>query len=428
MGSSTAPLSTEEAKSRAGKLYERHFGSWASLVFLGKLKEVAAEPFASLPWSIPLHRPSERSALKDLEGTRRWADDWRVLPLPPDTQLEWEERNWPTIGTQCLPTRLLAQTPAAVASLAGRLKSWQLACLRIAQLADVLRGSYGQNAIEDSALDIANATKRSMRSLCSMRDADWNRTLDVLAWLAEHPDEPRFIRELPIFGIDTKWAERHWSTIRPIYELASGRRYQFKQLPPLVRIRFLGTGLAPSELADLALPIVQLANLEKQRALTVPKRVIVCENLTTMLALPPLKDTLAVHGGGYRVGELKDVPWLSETELYYWGDLDTHGFAILSLFRSHFPSARSILMDRGTLLRHSSLCVTEEKPNAGRFECLTAEEQATLETLRGQSQQSDWGDFPTIDFSRHALRLEQERVSWPWALEQLSQQWGMKGD
>ena len=39
-------------------------------------------------------------------------------------------------------------------------------------------------------------------------------------------------------------------------------------------------------------------------------------------------------------------------DLVYWGDLDTHGFAILNRLRECFPHARSMLMDRATLLAH----------------------------------------------------------------------------
>jgi hypothetical protein len=34
----------------------------------------------------------------------------------------------------------------------------------------------------------------------------------------------------------------------------------------------------------------------------------------------------------------------------YWGDLDTHGFAILDELRAHCPHAESLLMNRATFL------------------------------------------------------------------------------
>ena len=59
----------------------------------------------------------------------------------------------------------------------------------------------------------------------------------------------------------------------------------------------------------------------------------------------------------------------------YWGDLDTHGFAILNRLRQRFPRARSILMDRDTLLAHQSQWVTEPTPTRAALDRLTPAEQ-----------------------------------------------------
>lgn len=253
-----------------------------------------------------------------------------------------------------------------------------------------------------------------------MADDDWGRSLGVLQWLSENPGASCFIRELPILGIDSKWMERHRGTIEPLYEALSGQPFCFRRPSPLVRIRYLDKGLAPSGLTELAVTAEELQHLGCQSMTSRPRSVIICENLTTMCALPTAEGALAVHGGGYRAGDLGEIRWLSEARLVYWGDLDTNGFAILDRFRAHFPQTVSVLMDKETLLHHASLCVAEEKPRRGIFEHLTREEAETLDLLLGGN---DIGLAPhahSIDFAKHALRLEQERVSWPWALERLS--------
>ncbi|BFO23151.1 hypothetical protein SHKM778_95390 (plasmid) [Streptomyces sp. KM77-8] len=53
-------------------------------------------------------------------------------------------------------------------------------------------------------------------------------------------------------------------------------------------------------------------------------------------------------GSGYAASLLRHLPWLADIDLWYWGDIDTHGFAILSRVRGHFPHTRSLLMDRHT--------------------------------------------------------------------------------
>ncbi len=90
----------------------------------------------------------------------------------------------------------------------------------------------------------------------------------------------------------------------------------------------------------------------------------------------------------------KGVPWLQSARVLYWGDLDAHGFAILSRLRGFVPGVRSFLMDRSVLEGHWNLAVPDEMP-APSFDwrMLTCEEYAVWELLR-----------------ERRLRLEQERI------------------
>ena len=102
---------------------------------------------------------------------------------------------------------------------------------------------------------------------------------------------------------------------------------------------------------------------------------------------------------GYAVDVLSRLPWLTSARIVYWGDLDTHGFAILNRFRSYFPRAESILMDETTLLDNRSLWANEPDQNVQSLSLLTEPEQAVLEMLRS----STYGP---------SVRLEQERIPW----------------
>ena len=106
-----------------------------------------------------------------------------------------------------------------------------------------------------------------------------------------------------------------------------------------------------------------------------------------------------LFGDGYAVDILERLGWLADLDLVYWGDLDTHGFAILNRLRHRFPRARSILMDRGTLLAHQSQWVTEATPTRAVVDLLTAAEQELYADLVD-------GTFGP------AIRLEQERDSF----------------
>jgi len=81
------------------------------------------------------------------------------------------------------------------------------------------------------------------------------------------------------------------------------------------------------------------------------KRVIIVENkinLYTTLTLPNQENTIAIFGKGFQVSNIKNIEWLKEVEILYWGDLDAQGFEILSQVRGYFPNTQSILMDEFT--------------------------------------------------------------------------------
>lgn len=87
--------------------------------------------------------------------------------------------------------------------------------------------------------------------------------------------------------------------------------------------------------------------------------------------------------------------------MHYWGDLDTHGFAILDQLRSHFPHVDSLLMDRVTLLKYQCFWGEEPTPIQRDLPRLTPAESALYDDLRFDRLQSK-------------LRLEQERVGFAW--------------
>jgi hypothetical protein len=89
------------------------------------------------------------------------------------------------------------------------------------------------------------------------------------------------------------------------------------------------------------------------------RHVIITENKVNFLALPPCLGGLAIFGSGYAIDLLRSVPWLDCQPLHYWGDVDTHGFAILSRLRATWPHAQSFVMDRGALLAHRELWTEE---------------------------------------------------------------------
>ena len=120
-----------------------------------------------------------------------------------------------------------------------------------------------------------------------------------------------------------------------------------------------------------------------------------------------MKRTMAVFGAGYGLEAIGTARSLDSCQLYYWGDIDTHGFAIMNELRSHCESVESLLKDRDTFLRFKSHWGREPKPTRSVLVALTSEEQSVYrDLLNGR-----YG--PNI-------RLEQERIAFGWVEAVLS--------
>ena len=246
----------------------------------------------------------------------------------------------------------------------------------------------------------------------------WERILAILQWFQSHPRPGLYLRQLDIAGVDTKFIEARKVLLAELLDLvlpmtsvqqdAVGAR-QFEQRygllgkPPMLRFRLLDPSLYIGGLHDLTVPLDQFIALAPPAA-----RVYVTENEINMLAFPPLAGAMAIFGGGYAIDRLRDIGWLRERELIYWGDIDTHGFAILDRLRAYLPHTRSIMMDGATLHAHRALWGMEpaDKRYGGTLTRLDAAEQALFDALR------DNVHGPHV-------RLEQERIGYGWVMDVL---------
>ncbi|MDZ7642655.1 MAG: DUF2220 domain-containing protein [Desulfurivibrio sp.] len=128
-------------------------------------------------------------------------------------------------------------------------------------------------------------------------------------------------------------------------------------------------------------------------------QVFITENEVNFLAFPRHRASMVIFGAGYGFEHWSQATWLQECELYYWGDIDTHGFAILDQLRRIFPQTRSLLMDRETLLAHQGQWGREPKQEKRELSRLNPAETALYNELRH-------------NLLAPALRLEQEKVGY----------------
>ena len=157
------------------------------------------------------------------------------------------------------------------------------------------------------------------------------------------------------------------------------RRYGFRDKPQRIRLRVLDPthALFPgSGDADITLDAASFARLAPAAS-----RVFITENEINFLAFPQVPDSLLIFGAGYGFEALGQAAWLARCQVFYWGDIDTHGFAILDQLRTYLPHARSLLMDRATLLTFEAQWGVEEKQTLRDLPRLTARGSARYTTI-----------------------------------------------
>lgn len=331
-----------------------------------------------------------------------WLGAWRRLDGV--GEVETATRLWPQLGAQQLPVRWRLDSPRKVAAALGETHRWDCARERFARLLPQAPVMAGEVDPHPFALTLS----RQFDLLADLPEADFQRLTGVLDWLLRHPHSGLFLRQLPIAGIDSKWLEPYRGVLArwlaalngadpaaDFYALTGLRR-----APDRLRLRLLDPGLRArvGGLDDVTVPIEQIA------ALRLPiRRVVMVENLATGLAFDDLPGTALIMARGYAVEIVDAIDWLRGIPVDYWGDIDSHGFAILARLRSHLPQVRSLLMDEATLRQHQSLCVPEPTPaSATRLDRLTEDEHALYDALRA-------GHYGL------RARLEQERIAWDWA-------------
>jgi hypothetical protein len=249
---------------------------------------------------------------------------------------------------------------------------------------------------------------------------EWERLLDMTDWMLAHPMPNCYLRQVDLPGIHTKFIELNKGLIAELLELllpekvidssATGvsgfcERYGFQEKPRRIRCRVLDPSVDPLNIngfPDLTLDVDSLAALSIR-----PKRVFITENEINFLAFPGVADAWILFGAGYGFGAWNKVEWLRQCQLYYWGDIDTHGFSVLDEFRHHFPAAQSFLMDRQTLMFHRDHWVTEPHPSTRSLSFLNEQEVMLYEDL----QANRFGQ---------QIRLEQERISFGFLTDFLS--------
>lgn len=372
----------------------------------GRLLTAIATGEPPFPRRIPLKGPSSMELADRFAEARAWIASLRSAAKDgqrPGFRLEMRKIEHRVIGGNEIPAAVWLDAPDDALALIGKSRE----AARYRSLLAVTR--------ERCPPLLSWLVRRPLRAIKAA--AAWPRLLDIVQWLQDNPRPGVYLRQVDLPGVHTKFIEQHKGVLAELFDLvlpaatidaaASGvglfeRRYGFREKPAAVRFRLLAaTAALPPGLSDLTLIAEEFARFDPGL-----RRVFITENEINFLAFPRLPDGMVIFGAGYGFDALKQARWLQDKSLYYWGDIDTHGFAILDQLRAHLPHVRALLMDQDTLLAHQDRWVTETSPTQRTLSRLTPAEAALYDDLRSRR----WGD---------AVRLEQERIGFQRLLEVL---------
>lgn len=377
---------------------------WSSTRFLKA--EMADEPF--FPLVVPFRKPAGKKLLEHFDLVRKWLQALKKSSRPEKGygyDIEFTTINHRQLGLQQFPKRILIADRQNFLQLIGKEEAYnrfksdlQLIAETIPQLLPLVR------ARPDRILKYSGC---------------WSQLLAVCLYFSKNPRPDLYLRELDIAGVDSKFIEQHRKIISELLDqllpdtaISSEitglrhhgfeRRYFLKYAEQLIRYRSLDPALCPSPgMTDISVPVSHFCTYPVSC-----QQVIITENKINGLIFPPCPGTVIIFGLGYGIQQLAPASWLHKKTIWYWGDIDTHGFAILASLRTIFPHIRSFLMDHATLTHNKHLWGHEQESERclDDLPALTAEE----ETLYTDLRQNNLGVN---------IRLEQERIGFRDVLE-----------
>ena len=364
---------------------------------------------ALFPHEIRLRQPSVAAMGEQFDLVRDWIGALRSsshAERGDGYELVWRDINHRQLGRNRIPVAAIVESEASALRMIGRGADAR----RFDELVATTLGAFPA---------LRPWVARQPLRLLEHRDG-WERVVAVLRWFVANPRPGIYLRQLDIPGVDTKFIEVRKGLIAelldqvlPAESIDAGvvgarqfeARYGLLGKPAQIRFRILDQRHYIGGCSDLMVPVAQFAALR-----TGVDHVYITENEVNALAFPEADSSMVVFGGGYGIERLAQVDWLRGRRVLYWGDIDTHGFAILDRLRASIPGVASLLMDEDTLQAHRHVWGQEngDKRYLADLMRLTEQERQLFLQLRDNV----FGE---------RVRLEQERIGYTWAVDAIRQ-------
>jgi hypothetical protein len=343
------------------------------------------------PIRVGLKPPTGQIAVGDMEHFQKFIGQWRSFAA--QHLIEWETRNYRMLSEQTLPRFFVLKNVKELIEFVGdgALKRSQIWETNMSPLLKVYPETY-------------SALVKNLNTIEAMHRADASLLPDLIKQLIPDMGTEKYLRALPLVGVDTKFLETYGFLITDILDKIHNNAVSNAG----GLLKWLGCIAKPTAWLTIrplcedtkarigGFPVLQLSgDVLKQHALPA-RNILVVENMESGLGLPSLPDTIAIFGGGKNVAWMEAV-WLKSKNVAYWGDLDTWGLSILSDVRSKLSTIKVLMMDQKTLDDHKDRMVGERTSVNNLPKFLTDSEARIFSNLKNTD--------------KLASRLEQERLS-----------------
>ncbi len=226
---------------------------------------------------------------------------------------------------------------------------------------------------------------------------EWRGVLDTLPWLKKHLEmgDTILIRSIKT-SLDTKFIEKNTGLFLKIWDKVFGFE---KSVKADIESRY-GISLDKDFLI-----YSQRNNFEGEMILTLAKpdekNILIVENRKMLKSIPANiipDDSFVLGGVGKAITKISSLDWIKDKNIFYFGDLDEHGYNILVSLRKKLQgqSVQSINMNIHTLHEYIHLCANTK---AKHLRLLTCGEDLTNDEYKAY-----------IYLRENMLMLEQEKL------------------
>lgn len=317
----------EEVQRLITERIEKH---WADSV----LAEARGDDDPRWPWAVTL------TSLNGQMLNERWSEVWRwILHWN-----AWAEANRCTLtrsnrrvggATRAIPIRISIPDITTAAASTGSDWPERLGVAR--ERARILHDEFTDTL-----------TNGLLRSACALSHLDFDLARAASSWFRQHDATGLTARQVPIAGLHAKWLDRN---VRVVCGLSGRAELGLVTRPSRVHFSYLdGRWLRQGNRRRDSVALDE----PNQPPGYPPQVILVTENKDSALFFPEIDDGIVIEGNGNAVIRLARIPWIVACpNIFYWGDLDAHGLAILDRLRSTGIGAELILMDQATLDRYA---------------------------------------------------------------------------